>query len=80
MVFQGYQLYCDNFYSSPMLFKHLKEWEITATGTFRINRRGILEGIVSLKTALDTHGVPKGKAITFITVRLCTYAGVTHEQ
>ena len=63
-----------------MLFKHLKKWEITATDTFRINGHGIPEDIVSLKTALDTRGVPKGKAITFVMVRLCTYTGMTHEQ
>ena len=33
---QNYQLYCDNFYSSPALFSHLLTLGITATGTVRI--------------------------------------------
>lgn len=38
---QNYQVYCDNFYSGPALFNHLLQLDITATGTVRVNRRGV---------------------------------------
>ena len=33
--FQGYQIFCNNFYSSPKLFTNLLEDEISATGTIQ---------------------------------------------
>ena len=41
LTYQGYELYCDNFYSSPKLFEDLLHLGIGATGTFRSNRKGI---------------------------------------
>ena len=38
LAYQGYELYCDNFYSRPALFEALNQFGITATGTFRSNR------------------------------------------
>jgi hypothetical protein len=46
---QNYQVYCDNFYSSPALFTHLLSNGITATGTLRTNRRGTPEDVLSIK-------------------------------
>lgn len=59
-VFQGYQLYCDNFYSSPVLFEDLHQLRIMATGTFRSNRWELPDEVVSLKTALEKGNVPWG--------------------
>ena len=38
---KGYVVYCDNFISSPDLFKELKERGFGACGTCRIHRRGL---------------------------------------
>ena len=38
LAYQGYELHCDNFYSSPALFEAFNQFGITATGTFRSNR------------------------------------------
>ena len=59
-AFQGYQVYVDNFYSSPDLFTHLLEYSITATGTLRTNRRGVPGDVVVLKEALDKRSVTRG--------------------
>jgi len=58
LAFQGYELYCDNYYSSPVLFDDLRQHGILATGTFRTNRRGLPSEVVSLKDALLK--VPRG--------------------
>ena len=60
LVFQGYKVYLDNFYSSPELFDHLLECGITATGTFRANRRGLPADVLVLKAALDKPQVSRG--------------------
>ena len=38
---KGYNVYCDNFYSSPSLFLQLYTMGFGACGTARIDRRGI---------------------------------------
>ena len=38
---QKYQLYCDNFYSSPFLLQYLLTIGVTATGAVRSNRRRV---------------------------------------
>jgi hypothetical protein len=40
---KGYNLYCDNYYTSPQLLWDLFQLGVNATGTFRSNRRGIPE-------------------------------------
>ena len=60
LAYQGYELYCDNFYSSPALFEALNQFGITATGSFRSNRWGILSEVISLKSALEKRQVPWG--------------------
>ena len=47
--FQGYEVYVDNFYSSPTLFDSLLKLGITATGTFRTNRKEIPKDVIALK-------------------------------
>jgi len=44
---KGYTLYCDNYYSSPVLFDRLSAEDTSAVGTVRLNRR---EVPVALKT------------------------------
>ncbi|XP_047244443.1 piggyBac transposable element-derived protein 4 isoform X2 [Girardinichthys multiradiatus] len=37
----GYHIYCDNFYTSPVLFNHLHDLGFGASGTFRDTRVGV---------------------------------------
>lgn len=60
--FQGYEIYCDNIYSSPGLFHNLLQLEIYATGSFCIDRCG-LPGDVVLKTALEKSKVSRGTGL-----------------
>ena len=50
--FQGYQVFVDNYYSSPTLFLNLLEVDIRATGTLRTYRRGVPATVVELKAFL----------------------------
>lgn len=72
-TFQGYQLYCDNFYSSPTLFEDLQSVEIAATGTLQKNRRGEPASVKQIHEALSRSDVPRGtghyireKGITYV--------------
>ena len=58
--FQGYEVYCDNFYSSSSLFSDLLENGITATGTVKTNRMGVPSEVKLLKEALEKTHVPRG--------------------
>lgn len=58
--FQGYLLYCDNFFSSPALFRDLEHDGIYATGTLRVNRRGVPKAVTQLKTVLNRSDVVLG--------------------
>lgn len=37
----GYIVYCDNFYTSPLLFRHLSQQGFGACGTYRQGRVGV---------------------------------------
>jgi hypothetical protein len=47
---QGYILYMDNYYSSPKLYMDLFRLGCGATGTLRVNRKGIPKRIKEKKT------------------------------
>ena len=58
--FQGYEVYTDNFYSSPSLFQALLALEIRATGTLRTNRIGVPSAVVAVKRALEKKEAKRG--------------------
>jgi hypothetical protein len=58
--YQGYQVYCDNFYTSPTLFADLFSDGIPATGTLRTNRRGVPAIVKDMKAALDSKRIQRG--------------------
>ncbi len=62
-VNQGYQLFCDNFYSSPTLFCDIIPLGIVATNTLNTNRRGIPEEIVAMKKHVAKN--PRGTGFYF---------------
>ena len=80
-AFQGYQVYVDNFYSSPDLFTHLLEYGITATGMLRTNQRGVPGDVIVLKEAWTSVLSLMVQAITFVipSPQLCTLAGGINE-
>ena len=59
-LFQGYQVFCDNFYTSSSLFCDLLAGGISVTGTLRTNRQGVLKEVRILKQALERKQVPRG--------------------
>ena len=58
--FQGYELFCDNFYTSPKLFEDLLSMGITATGTLIVNRKGVLKEVQILKESMKGSSTPRG--------------------
>ncbi len=48
-MFQGYEVYFDNFYTSPILLQKLLENEIVATGTLNLNRKNIPSEVHQMK-------------------------------
>ena len=59
-AFQGYEVYCDNFYTSPKLFQDLKDLGIGATGTLNTSRRGVPKVVKDVVTTLSQSDVPRG--------------------
>ena len=57
-LFQGYELYFDNFYTSPTLLSDLLKVEVPATGTLNTNRRGVPKEVVEIKHFVDKS--PRG--------------------
>lgn len=60
----GYQLYVDNFYTSPQLFMDLYCHNTGATGTLRTNRKGVPNEIKSAKLTV------KGEKVVMHTGRM----------
>ena len=59
-LFQGYLLFCDNFYTSPQLFQDLLKDGILATGTLNVGCQGVPQEVKQLKQVLENRNVPRG--------------------
>ena len=64
---KGYHIYTDNFYSSPALYLELHDKGFEATGTVRINRKGITKKFQQKKLAKGNTNKPT--IIIFILTR-----------
>ena len=64
-VFQGYELFIDNFYTSPVLLEKLLEYGIVATGTLIVTRRNVPREVVAMKKAVEKHSVHCGTGYYF---------------
>ena len=62
-LFQGYELYCDNFYTSPTLLEDLLQCEIVATGTLNTNRKEVPKEVPAMKMYVDS--LPRGTGYYF---------------
>ena len=62
--FQGYLVFCGNFYSSPSLFEALSANGIAATGTLRTNQQGVSKNVLYLKKVLNKSNVRRGTGHT----------------
>ncbi len=51
--FQGYELFFDNFYTSPAILEELFSHEIVATGTLNVTRKGVPEEVVTMKKYVE---------------------------
>ena len=59
-MFQGYEVFTDNYYMSPRLYKDLLSLEVYGTGTLRVNRKEVPEDVVVVKRELEKSGVSRG--------------------
>ena len=64
--YQGYEVFCDDYYSSPSLFQVLLECGIYATGTLRVDRKDVPEDVKTLKVALTGSKVYVEPATIFV--------------
>ena len=64
-AFQGYQLFFDNFYTSPGLIKELLEYDIVSTGTQNVSRKYVPTEVVAMKKAIDKNSIPRGTGYYF---------------
>ena len=48
-AFQGYELFTDNFYISPILLTELLQYGIVSTGTLNVTRKHIPTEVVTMK-------------------------------
>ena len=63
--FQGYRLFIDNFYTSPTLMEELEKVGIAATGTMKINRKGVPSEVVQMQAAVKKGKHPRGTGYYF---------------
>ena len=80
----GYRLYCDNYYSSSNLFLDLWQLRVGATGTLRLNRRGIAQQLkdCKLKDRGDKFVMNKGPlmAMKFLDRKPVTLLSTVHSS
>ena len=53
-------LFVDNFYTGVALFEDLTKIGIAATGTLRVDRKGVPDVVKQLQKVLSTSNVPRG--------------------
>jgi hypothetical protein len=63
--YQGYQVFTDNFYTSPKLFEELEAVGIRATGTLKTLRQGVPQEVKDLQMALKSRNIPRGTGYYF---------------
>ena len=78
-VFQGYELFIDNFYTSPVLLEKLLEYGIVGTGTLNVTRRNVPREAVAMKKAVEKHSVPRGTSDPTI-LRLLFVSGMIQRR
>lgn len=59
---KGFNLFVDNWYSSPQLFEELAEEKILACGTVRANRKGLPKDIMNVK-AKEIKSMKRGQSV-----------------
>ena len=64
-VFQCYELFIDNFYTSPVLLEKLLEYGIVGTGTLNVTRRNVPREVVAMQKAVEKHSVLHGTGYFF---------------
>ena len=64
-AFQGYEIYIDNFYTSPVLLEHLLDYGIVATGTLNVSRKNVPSEVVTLKKAVEKRNITRGTGYYF---------------
>lgn len=76
--FQGYDLYFDNFYTSPTLLDELIKSGIVATGTLNVKRKKIPNEVVLMRRYVDEE-CSRGPGIIFVLkmITLLTVHGKT---
>ena len=62
-MFQGYEIYFDNFYTSPVLLQELLQSEIVATGTLNVKRKNVPSEVIQMKTCVEK--LPRGSGYHF---------------
>jgi hypothetical protein len=65
----SYQLYMDNFFSSPTLSLALREYQTFVIGTARVNRKGFPESLRDVKTFAKTTSRGEHKSVMIHNVK-----------
>ncbi|XP_063609506.1 piggyBac transposable element-derived protein 4-like [Penaeus indicus] len=76
---KGYQLYTDNWYSSPTLFHYLQSRKTSAIGTVRTNRRGMPSDLQASRGQIDFRSSNTGMlCLQWIDKRPVTMLSTAH--
>ena len=81
---QGYDLYLDRFYGSPLLSTELSKVGVTVTGTVQANRRGLLKEVMAKQK--EPHGTVQAArsgnmvALSWLDKRKVLMLSTKHDQ